>query len=299
MWLAIASAVLLGIYDIVKKDAAVANAVPVVLWLSSLVGAALWLTVFAMQWLIPDRMSESVLHVPRLSGIDHVRLAAKSLLVGCSWTASLYALKHLPLSIASPIRSTSPVISIICAIAFLQERPSPLQCLGMAIVAIAFWFFSIVGRTEGIHFRRNRWVGWMIMATVLGALSSIYDKILLQSMGYSVATVQSMFTLYMVPVMTPLALHWWWRRRSNQSETPFRNRLSIWWISPLLLAADWVYFTALANPEAMVSVVSTLRRCSVIVVLALGAKRLGEVNLKRKTACVFGLLSGVVLVLLG
>ncbi|MEM6366415.1 MAG: DMT family transporter, partial [Planctomycetota bacterium] len=228
MWLAIASAVLLGIYDIVKKDAAVANAVPMVLWLSSLVGAALWLTVFAMQWLIPDRMSESVLHVPMLSGIDHVRLAAKSLLVGCSWTASLYALKHLPLSIASPIRSTSPVISIICAIAFLQESPSLLQCLGMAIVAIAFWFFSIVGRTEGIHFRRNRWVGWMIMATVLGALSSIYDKILLQSMGYSVATVQSMFTLYMVPVMTPLALHWWWRRRSNQSETPFRNRLSIW-----------------------------------------------------------------------
>ncbi|MEM6364551.1 MAG: permease, partial [Planctomycetota bacterium] len=81
--------------------------------------------------------------------------------------------------------------------------------------------------------------------------------------------------------------------------TPFRNRLSIWWISPLLLAADWVYFTALANPEAMVSVVSTLRRCSVIVVLALGAKRLGEVNLRRKTACVLGLLSGVVLVLLG
>jgi hypothetical protein len=149
----------------------------------------------------------------------------------------------------------------------------------------------------------------------------------------------------MLPVMTPLALHWWYQQRVTAkpfnaddvpsdtasttlaSESPIQNdhpktghvadsrsvngtirrpsaskfefRTAVWCISPLLLAADMVYFTAMANPAALVSVISTLRRCSVVVALVLGASRLGEVNLHQKAFCVGGILLGAAMILMG
>lgn len=314
MMLALVSAALLGVYDLAKKLAARENAVPMVLFASACVGVGIWGPLLLSQRLLGEAFPIEFLMVQPLSWTDHAMLFAKSVLVGASWTLALFALKHLPLSIAAPIRSTSPVWTIAIAIAALGERPSSVQWMGIAIVIVSFWIFSTIGRSEGIRFTTDRWVGCMLVATLLGAFSSIYDKFLLQKGGYSPATVQAWFTLYMLPVMTPLAIHWARQRRliaeSGTDERPaaskfesaaskFEFRAAVWCISPLLLAADLVYFTALANPEAMVSVVSTLRRCSVVVALVLGASRLGEVNLRRKGFCVAGILFGAALILTG
>ena len=44
----------------------------------------------------------------------------------------------------------------------------------------SYYLFSIIGRSEGVLFERNRWV-WMLLAgTLVGAVSGLYDKHLLQ-----------------------------------------------------------------------------------------------------------------------
>ncbi len=339
MLMALVSAGLLGVYDLAKKLAARENAVPMVLFASACIATAIWGPLLVAQQFAGDAFPIEFLKVQPLTWTDHGKLLAKSVLVGASWTLALFALKHLPLSIAAPIRSTSPVWTIVIAIGVLGERPAMMQWAGIAIVVASFWLFSTLGKSEGIGFTTNRWVGCMLMATLLGSFSSIYDKYLLQGGGYSPATVQAWFTIYMLPVMTPLALHWWFNRRRiaprgenldratsqdlsptetaskttarsstigtargtipGSSTSKFEFRTAVWCISPLLLAADMVYFTAMANPDAMVSVISTLRRCSVVVALVLGASRLGEVNLQRKAFCVAGILLGAAMILLG
>lgn len=298
MFLSVLSAGLLGLYDLTKKVAVRDNAVPMVLWLSAVVGATIWAAIFLFQSVTPPSWGVGWLTVDRLEWSDHGLLFGKSVLVGASWTLALFALKHLPLSIAAPIRSTSPIWTLALAVLFLGERPSPRQWLGILIVLSAFWALSVVGRVEGIRFWRDRWVGWMIAATILGAVSSIYDKILLQDYGYGPATVQAWFTFYMVPVMTPLAIWWGRQRRIDPNLRRFEYRRTVLLISPLLLAADMVYFTALSYPDAMVSVVSTLRRCSVVVALVASGFMPGEKNVRKKGVCVAALLCGVVLVLL-
>ncbi|PHQ36959.1 permease [Rhodopirellula bahusiensis] len=341
MLMALVSAGLLGVYDLAKKLAARDNAVPMVLFATACVATAIWGPLLVIQHLAGDAFPIEFLKVEPLTWTDHGKLLAKSVLVGASWTLALFALKHLPLSIAAPIRSTSPVWTIAIAIGVLGERPTWMQWVGIAIVIASFWRFSTLGKSEGIRFTTDRWVGCMLLATLLGALSSIYDKYLLQSGGYSPATVQAWFTIYMLPVMTPLALHWWIHQRGRDDSTPgvpaeglspvdnvekesqnenwarsiepepargtidarstskFEFHAAVWCISPLLLAADMVYFTAMANPDAMVSVISTLRRCSVVIALVLGASRLGELNLRRKAICVAGILFGAAMILLG
>ena len=50
---------------------------------------------------------------------------------------------------------------------------------------------------------RNKWIGCMMVATLLGACSALYDKYLLQVIGLPVATVQAWFSLYLVVVLLP------------------------------------------------------------------------------------------------
>ena len=81
----------------------------------------------------------------------------------------------------------------------------------------------------------------------------------------------------------------------GRPKQPFQWRWSIALVSPLLILADWFYFVALSDPEALVSVVSVVRRSSVVIALGFGAKALSEANFRAKSACVAVILLGVVL----
>ncbi|GAA5507446.1 DMT family transporter [Novipirellula caenicola] len=298
------SAVLLGFYDVTKKIAVRKNAVPIVLLISVSVGAAIWMPFICWSTFSPTSVPHPILKVDSLSFAEHGLLLAKSILVGASWTFAFFALKRLPLSIAAPIRSTSPFWTIAMASLVLGERPTGTQWIGIVIVLLAFWAFSAVSLREGVSFKTDRGVAMMVAATILGALSSIYDKYLLQTAMIAPSTVQAWFSVYLVPVMVPMALIWWRSGRKNKDRelsvhALFEWRWAILGISPLLLAADIVYFTALADPDALVSVISVVRRCSVVIAFLFGIRALGEANFWPKAACVVTILCGVALLVLG
>jgi drug/metabolite transporter (DMT)-like permease len=70
-------------------------------------------------------------------------------------------------------------------------------------------------------------------------------------------------------------------------------------ISLALLVADYLYFSALQNPHALVSIVMSLRRGSTLVAFAGGLFFFKELNGWRKLPAVLGILLGIVLTLLG
>jgi len=290
--LSVLSALLLGGYDAAKKWSVRENAVPIVLLGSVAIGALLYAPLVIGSSIAPRWMPSDALVIDPLPWYRHGLIVAKSVLVGLSWTLAFSALKHLPLSIAAPIRATSPLWTILIAIVLFAERPTPMQWLGITVVLVGFWRFTLVGRLEGIRFASDRSVFLMIGATLLGACSSIYDKWLLQYARFDPTTMQAWFTIYLVPVMMPLAFRWY---VSERDEHPFDWRWSIAVISPLLILADWFYFVALSDPQAMISVVSVLRRCSVVIALAFGARALSESNFRAKLLCVGLILLGVLL----
>lgn len=291
--LSIISAFFLGVYDICKKSAVRDNAVPVVLLLNVMTAAGVWLPILIGIAITSDASDVTPLSI---GWRTHGLLAMKSILVGASWTLAFFAMKQLPLSIATPIRATSPLWTIAIAVAAMGERPSIVQWIGIALVLSAFFAFSRVGRREGIHFHRSRPVAMMIAATLLGAVSSIYDKFLLQSVAIPPATVQAWFSIYLVPVMLPLAIRWYWFDRAAK---PFAWRWSIPLIAIFLLAADFVYFTAVADPDALIAVISPIRRASVVVAFTFGILRLGELHWRAKSLCIAGILVGVVFLVNG
>ncbi len=291
MILSLCSSVLLGFYEIAKKAALRDNAVPSVLFLHVVTAAALWAPLLLLSqadsaWTLPH-----VLQVDSIGWREHAMLFAKAVLAGSSWILASYALKHLPMSIASPIRASSPIWTILIAVLFMHERPSPGQWLGVTVIVGSFYAFSLVGKTEGIHFHRDRWVLFMTAGTVLGACSALYDKYLFQTVKMRPSTVQAWFSVYLTIVILPLFVNWLLRHRSSAR---FEWRWSIPTIAVLLLLiSDFLYFTALDQPGALVSLVSPLRRTSVVIAFVAGIRIYGEKNWRPKAVCIASLLVGV------
>lgn len=296
-WLAatLVSALFLGGYELFTKHAVRDNAVLPVLFFCNVCSASVWMLLMGAHALHPAALPASLAVAP-LAPAQHGLLALKSALVAASWVATYFAVKHLPVSISSPIRATGPVWTLFGALAILAERPSRLELLGIATTLVSFIGLSFAGRREGIHFHRDKWIGWLVVGTVLNGISALYDKYLLGRAGFSAATVQAWFSIYLVVLFLPLAVGWkrrWWPRHE------FHWRWSILFISLSLLVADFVYFNALRDPAALISVVASLRRASMLVAFAGGLFFFGERNGRRKLPAVLGVLAGIVLTVLG
>jgi len=289
------SAFFLGIYDLCTKHAVRANAVTPVLFFSTLTGATVWVLLLAVQAVHPGLLPHTLV-TDSLTWKQHLQLLLKSGLVAASWVGTYFAVKHLPLSLAAPIRATSPIFTLFGAILVLGERPNWLETLGVLTTLGSFVGLSIVGRSEGVNFYRSKWVWLLIAGTVFGAVSALYDKYLLGTLKFSVPTVQCWFQIYLLVFFAPYALGWKLRLWPRNE---FTWRWSVPFIALSLLVADYAYFWALRQPDALVSLVMSLRRASTLVAFGGGLLFFGEVNGWRKLPAVIGILIGIVLTICG
>lgn len=289
------SALFLGIYDLCSKHAVRENAVLPVLFFSTLTGAAVWTVLLLVDAAQPGALPHSLV-TQSLTLKQHLQLALKSGIVTASWLCTYFAFKHLPLSIGSPIRATSPLFTLFGAILVLHERPSLLQTVGALTTLGSFVGLSFIGKREGVHFHRNKWVGFLILGTMFGAVSALYDKYLLGKAGFTVPTVQAWFAVYLLVFFSPFMLGWqqrWWERNE------FHWRWSIPFIAFALLVADYIYFGALRDQHSLVSIVMSLRRGSTLVAFAGGIWFFGEPHGWRKVPAVIGILVGIALTVIG
>ncbi|HEU5081563.1 MAG TPA: DMT family transporter [Opitutaceae bacterium] len=293
--LSLISALFLGFYDLSNKHALRDNAVLPVIFFATLSSAFIWSVLIVIQRAAPHSLPRMFVVDP-LTPHQHLLLFTKSVIVGASWIFNYFGIKHLPLSLASPIRATGPLWTLAGAVIVLQERPNAAQCIGIGTTLLSFLALSLAGRQEGVHFHRDKWVGFMVVGTVLGALSSLYDKFLLGSMKFPASAVQAWFSIYLVVVFFPLAIGWqrrWWPRNV------FYWRWSIPCIGLVLLVSDYAYFTALSDAEGLVSVVAGIRRGSTLVAFAGGLYFFNETNGLKKLPAVLGVMAGIILTIVG
>lgn len=289
------SAFFLGCYDLCTKHAVRDNAVLPVLFFANVCSATIWIGLIGVEAWQPHTLPGS-LSVAPLTGIQHLQLALKSTIVAMSWVCSYFAVKHLPVSIAAPIRATGPLWTLFGALLVLGERPTWLEGIGIATTLASFIGLSFAGRREGIHFHRDKWIGWLLAGTLLGAVSGLYDKYLLGRLGFTASTVQAWFSIYLALLFLPLAIGWkrrWWPRNE------FHWRWTIVALSFALLVADFVYFSALRDPEALISLVSSIRRGSTLVAFAGGLFLFKEKNGWAKLPAVLGVIVGITLTIFG
>ena len=286
MWLILAflSAAMLGFYDSFKKEALRDNAVIPVLFLNTLFSSLIFLP-FIILSANTHLLDGSIFHVAS-GGLEvHKYILLKSCIVLSSWIFGYFGMKHLPLTIVGPINATRPIMVLVGALLVFGEHLNIYQWIGVALAVASFFMLSRSGKKEGIDFKHNKWILFIVLAAVLGAVSGLYDKYLMApvqdgGVGLDRMIVQSWYNIYQCFMMLAMLIILWWPK--HKETTPFHWDWCIIFISIFLSTADFVYFYALSIPGAMISIVSMIRRSSVIVSFMFGAAVFHEKNLKSK-----------------
>ena len=297
MWLLLAflSAALLGFYDAFKKQSLRDNAVLPVLFLNTQFSSLVFLPFIVLSFAAPEVLRGTMFEMPVAGWETHKYIVVKSFIVLSSWVFGYFGMKHLPLTIVGPINATRPVMVLVGAMLFFGERLNLYQWVGVLLAVASFFMLSRSGKKEGIDFGHNKWIFFIVLAAVTGAVSGLYDKYLMTRLNPML--VQSWYNVYQVFIMCPVILLLWYPKR--KSSTPFRWKWTIVFISLFLCAADFAYFYALSYEDSMISIVSMVRRGSVVVSFLFGALFFREKNLKSKAVDLILVLIGMFFLYLG
>ena len=333
MWLILAfvSATFLGFYDASKKAALKNNAVLPVLFLNTVfstlifspflidyIGGFGWFSGTLLDTVpfhcdaeIIDNQqittSSSLLYTGRsiynsLSINDlsitlkaHLMVLFKACIVLTSWICGYFGLKHIPLTIVGPINATRPVMVLVGAMLIFGERLNLYQWAGVLLTIVSIFLMSLSSKKENIDFKRNKWIWCVAAAAVTGAISGLYDKHVMSVLNP--IFTQSWFNFYQMLIMTVICAVIWYPTRAKT--TPFRWNWAIPLISIFICIGDFAYLTSLNDPSSMISVVSLVRRSSVIISFACGVIIFKERNLRAKTIDLGLILLGMVLIWIG
>ena len=300
MWLVLAfvSATFLGFYDTSKKASLRDNAVLPVLFLNT-VFSTLIFSPFLLDY-IGGFGWFSGTFLDTVSGAEnqvqaHLLVVLKAFIVLSSWICGYFGLKHLPLSIVGPINATRPVLVLVGATLIFGESLNLYQWVGVLLTILSIFLMSHAGKKENIDFKSNKWIWCLAGAVVMGAVSGLYDKFIMKSL--SPMFVQSWFNFYQMIIMAVICGLLWYPKR-HQS-TSFTWRWSIPLISLFICIADFAYFTSLNDSGSMISVVSLVRRSSVIVSFACAALIFKERNLRAKIVDLGLILLGMAFIWMG
>lgn len=293
MWIffAFVSATLLGFYDVFKKQSLKDNDVLIVLLLNCLFSSIIFIPTL---WYAPFGGWEVQKYI-----------VLKAFIVLSSWLCGYYAMKYLPLTLVGPVNAMRPVLVLLGAMLLFGERLNLYQWIGVVLALTSFYLLKRGGKKEGIDFMHNRWILCLVAAAMLGAVSGLYDKFLMTSeaeggLGLDRLTVQSYFNYYQLAIMFVLV---WCRngmtRSLSEPQKMFRWRWTIPLISIFICMADLAYFYCLSMDDAMISIVSMVRRGSVIVSFMVGAFLFHEKNLRSKALDLLLVLMGMLFLYIG
>jgi drug/metabolite transporter (DMT)-like permease len=191
---------------------------------------------------------------------------------------------------------------LVGALLFFGEQLNVWQWIGVTLAVLSFLLLSRSGKKEGIDFKHDHWIYMIVGAAVMGAISGLYDKYLMApesegGVGLDRMMVQSWYNIYQCFMMLVMLMLLWWPK--HKETTPFHWDWAIIGVSIFLSTADFMYFYALSIPAAMISIVSMVRRGSVIVSFLCGAVLFREKNLKSKAIDLALVLLGMIFLYIG
>ena len=301
MWIGLAfiSALCLGGYDISKKIALRENAVVDVLTVSICFSGLLLSLPLLLSRVSPEAVVGTPFFVPGMDPQAHFYTFLKSVLVLSSWIFAYISLKHLPLSVVSPLQATRPMWTLVGALLIFGERLNGWQWVGVLLAIGTIFVFSFHNRTEIKHAAQvdKRYYICLALAILIGSACGLYDKYLMRRYDHN--AVQVYYTMYQAVMMLVV---WVVMHRvdfKRRTKPVIRWTPAIVLISLFLIVSDNVYMLALRDPDSMIAVVSTIRRGGAVIGFAYGLICLKEPDPWHKVLCMLGICAGLLCLAVG
>ncbi|OWV82250.1 hypothetical protein ATY77_03160 [Rhizobium sp. R634] len=281
MWMVfgLSAGALLGLYDFWTKKAMDGNGViPIVFW-SSLFGAFAWIPAFLP---VSDAFGFHV-DLSQTNVHQQILILIKGLAMTLSWVFAYYSVRELPMSFSGAVRASGPLWTLVGGALIFGEYLSALQLSAVLLSILAYYALSQIGKKEGIRILRSWPVLMMLAATVLSAMTTVYDKFIVQNLGLPIYSIQAYSAIHRCALAMLFFVVMSWKRGGFM---PLRWSVYVPLVGLSWVGAELIYFFAIADPVANVTYLSIFRRTSLVVGFLLSVLLIGEKNVLPKGAII-------------
>ena len=197
------------------------------------------------------------------------------------------------LSVVYPLaRGTGPLITIVCAVLLLQERPTPIAVTGALLIGGGA--VALTGDPRRLRQSGNlQAVGFALLTGCMIASYTLVDKVAVAAWLIPPLVQDWAANLGRVLLMTPLAL----RLRSDIGPTWRRAKKEIVAVALLCPLSYILVLTAMVFTP--VSYVAPAREVSILVAAFMGTQLLAERDATRRLAAAAAMVAGIVCLALG
>lgn len=197
------------------------------------------------------------------------------------------------LSVVYPLaRGTGPLITILCAVLLLQERPTPIAVTGALLIGGGA--VALTGDPRKLRQSGNlHAVGFALLTGCMIASYTLVDKVAVAAWLIPPLVQDWAANLGRVLLMTPLAL----RLRSDIGPTWRRAKKEIVAVALLCPLSYILVLTAMVFTP--VSYVAPAREVSILVAAFMGTQLLAERDAARRLAAAAAMVAGIVCLALG
>ena len=182
MWILLAfiSATLLGLYDTSKKYSLRGNDVIPVLFLNTLFCSLIFLPLILLSQ-YTNLLDGSLLHVGFGGWEMHRWIVLKSLIVLLSWVFGLLCYCSFASNNSRSHQRHTPCNDFGRGNGSLWRTSEWLAVAGVGLAILSVFLLAGSGKKEGIDFKHNRWIFFLVLAALMGTCSGLLDKFLMAS----------------------------------------------------------------------------------------------------------------------
>jgi drug/metabolite transporter (DMT)-like permease len=197
------------------------------------------------------------------------------------------------LSIVYPLaRGTGPLITILCAVLLLQERPSPVAVAGALLIGGGA--IALTGDPRKLRQSGNlHAVGFALLTGCMIAAYTVVDKVAVAAWLIPPLVQDWAANLGRMLLMTPLAL----RLRADIAPTWRRSKKEVIAVALLCPLSYILVLTAMVFTP--VSYVAPAREVSILVAALMGTHLLAEGDAGRRLAAAAAMVAGIVCLAVG
>jgi len=227
-------------------------------------------------------------------------ILVRSIIVAVSILFLTKALHHLEISSVTPLKNLTPLFLLFLSAIFLNEKVGPLQIIGIFLIVTGSYLLQIhdhyLDFFRHIKDFKNKYMYYALGGAGLLSIAAMLTKTVLTT----VQPVTYMFySNIFIAVYFAISL---FVQYDGFTDIKLGYMQGKWWILLLavfLIGMDMTYYTAIAMPAVMISLVVPVRRLSTLISSLIGGRMFHDHFLFHKIMSAIILIIGASLVIMG
>jgi len=228
-----------------------------------------------------------------VSGLDVLIIFIKSCILVVNWMLVLIANKKLDVGVVTAFSMLGSVFVLVESAIFFKEAITWVHILSLIIMGLGIILVTRISKKDNKDSKKNHYIyiGLLVIGAFLGSCSAMTDKYLTTYSDINRTTILSWYLMFTSIIY---GIIYFIKNKKFEIKKLKSNYFLI--LAGLgICLADTFYFLALSQDGAQISLVSILRKLSVIIATVLASIFLKEKHLLKKLAILVLMLTGVAL----